>query len=112
MTHNPDHTVKDAERGLPDGLGSENTQGGSPTIHHAEPDSLVYGLGSADTQSDVGDPEHTVVDHSEDGAESGLPLGLGSANTQSGPAVAHPDEPDSLEFGLGSADSQTQNQAQ
>lgn len=106
MTHNLNHAVKDAERGLPDGLGSENTQSGPARLHHAEPDSLVYGLGAADTQRDAAETGHAAVDHSEDGVASGLPLGLGSTNTQSGPALPHPTNAEGLEFGLGSADTQ------
>lgn len=94
------------EDGLAEGLGSENTQAGPVGAHPAEPDALEYGLGSPDTQSDANDPGHVAIDHTNDGAASGLPLGLGSDNTQAGPSVPNPAEPDSLEFGLGSADTQ------
>ncbi len=61
------------------------------------------GLGSAETQSDAG---YITIYDTEDASSSGLPLGLGSDNTQDGPPVPHPFEGDSLEFGLGSAETQ------
>lgn len=106
MTETHTHLNNVAERGLPDGLGAENTQPGPAMTHTVEPTSLVYGLGSAETQADAADPGHVAVDHTKDAAGSGLPLGLGSENTQDGPAMLHPAESDSLEFGLGSAETQ------
>jgi hypothetical protein len=100
------HTINEAEKGMPDGLGAENTQPGPDVIHAVEPDSLVFGLGAADTQSDAGEPGHVAIDHTHDADESGLPDGLGSENTQPGPDVFHVAEPDSLEFGLGSPETQ------
>ena len=105
MTHHA-HTNHDAEMGLPVGLGDENTQPGPDVTHVVEPDSLVFGLGAADTQSDAGEPGHVAIDHTHDADESGLPVGLGSENTQPGPDVVHVAEPDSLEFGLGSPETQ------
>jgi hypothetical protein len=96
------HLNKDPERGLPDGLGSENTQPGPAMIHTVEPESLVFGLGSAETQHDAHDPRHVAIDHTHDDDASGLPLGLGSDNTQDGPPVPHPFEADATAFGLGS----------
>ena len=106
MTETHTHLNNVAERGLPDGLGAENTQPGTARTHTVEPEALVYGLGSAETQSDAGDPGHIAFDHTQDGAESGLPLGLGSEDSQPGPAVPHPPMSNSLEFGLGSAETQ------
>jgi hypothetical protein len=100
------HTINEAEKGLPDGLGAENTQPGPDVTHVVEPDSLVFGLGAADTQSDAGEPGHVAIDHTHDADESGLPVGLGDENTQPGPDVVHVAEPDSLEFGLGSPETQ------
>ena len=48
------HTINEAEKGLPDGLGAENTQPGPDVTHVAEGDSLEFGLGSPETQH-----EHT-----------------------------------------------------
>ena len=110
MAENADQVVRGSENGLAEGLGSENTQPGPAVAHPAEPDSLEYGLGSPETQSDAADPGHVAFDHTEDGAESGLPLGLGSDNTQDGPPMAHPVEPDPLEFGMGSAETQQVDQ--
>ena len=106
MSENNDHLNEDAERGLPDGLGSENTQPGPAMIHTVEPDSLVFGLGSAETQSGAHDSGHVAFDHTRDDSESGLPLGLGSQNTQDGPAVPHPFTADATAFGLGSPGTQ------
>ena len=103
MSEHNDRLLKDAERGLPDGLGAENTQPGPAMTHTVEPESLVFGLGSAETQSDEG---HAAIDHTHDDSESGLPLGLGSENTQDGPAVPHPFHADATEFGLGSPGTQ------
>ena len=100
------HTNNDAEKGLLDGLGDENTQPGPNVTHVIEPDSLVFGLGAADTQSNAGEPGHVAIDHTHDADDSGLPVGLGSESTQDGPPMAHPVEPDSLEFGLGSPETQ------
>lgn len=100
------HASNDAEKGLPDGLGDENTQPGPATIHHVEPESLVFGLGSAETQTDADEPGHVAVDHTHDADDRGLPLGLGSADSQSGAPMQHPIETHSLEFGLGSAETQ------
>ncbi len=100
------HGNNEAERGLPDGLGAENTQPGPNVTHVVEPDSLVFGLGSAETQTDAGQPGHVVVDHTHDSDEKGLPLGLGSQDSQDGPPMQHPAGTDSLEFGLGSAETQ------
>ena len=100
------HANNEAEKGLPDGLGAENTQPGPNVIHVVEPDSLVFGLGSAQTQADAGDPGHVAVDHTHDADDRGLPVGLGSENSQDGPPVPHPFESDSLEFGLGSPETQ------
>ena len=66
--------------------------------HPAEPGALEHGLGSPETQSDAGDPGHVAIDHTDDGAASGMPLGLGSDNTQDGPSVPHPAEPDSRDL--------------
>ena len=96
----------EAEKGLPDGLGAENTQPGPAMIHTVEPESLVFGLGSAETQHDGDEPGHVAIDHTHDDSESGLPLGLGSDNTQDGPPVPHPFEEDATEFGLGSPETQ------
>jgi hypothetical protein len=110
MADSEDQVVRGSGNGLAEGLGSDNTQG--PVIPDlVEPDALVYGLGSAETQSDPGDPGHVAIDHSEYGAESGLPLGLGSEDTQDGPPMPHPIEPDSLEFGLGSPETQQVDQS-
>lgn len=100
------HTINEAEKGLPDGLGDENTQHGPNVIHVVEPDSLVFGLGGADTQSGAGEAGHVAIDHTHDADESGLPVGLGSENTQPGPDVTHVVERDYLEFGLGSPETQ------
>ena len=100
------HASNDAEKGLPDGLGDESTQPGPAMTHHVEPESLVFGLGSAETQTDAGEPGQVVVDHTHDADESGLPVGLGSEDSQDGPPMQHPSETDSLEFGLGSAETQ------
>ena len=99
----------EAERGLPVGLGDENTQPGPDVVHVAEPDSLVYGLGSAETQAEASEPGHVAIDHSADGVDKGLPLGLGADNTQDGPAAPHHSETDSTEHGLGSAGTQHAN---
>jgi hypothetical protein len=106
MSDTNEHLNHEAEKGLPDGLGSENTQHGVDVIHVVEPDSLVYGLGSEDTQSDAGTPGYVGVDHSLDAVDKGLPLGLGADNTQDGPPAPHHSETDSTEHGLGSPDSQ------
>ncbi|HSK32068.1 MAG TPA: hypothetical protein VK903_01155 [Propionicimonas sp.] len=103
---NHTHTNHDAEMGLPVGLGDENTQPGPNLAHVVEPDSLVFGLGSAETQSDAQEPGHVAIDHTHDADESGLPVGLGAENTQPGPDVNHVLEPDSLEYGLGSPETQ------
>ncbi|MGV8909666.1 MAG: hypothetical protein ACOH1Y_11850 [Propionicimonas sp.] len=105
MSQHISDLTKDAERGLPDGLGSENTQPGPARTHTVEPESLVFGLGSADTQ-DGPNASHVTFDHTHDDSESGLPLGLGSENTQEGPPVPHPFEADATEFGLGSPETQ------
>lgn len=97
---------KEAERGLPDGLGAENTQPGPDVTHVVEPDSLVYGLGSAETQTEAGEPGHVAIDHSADGVDRGLPLGLGADNTQDGPPAPHHSDTDSTEHGMGSPGSQ------
>lgn len=95
-----------AERGLLDGLGSDNTQPGASMDHAIGNDSLAFGLGSAETQNDAGEPGHVAFDHTHDADDSGLPVGLGAENTQTGPAMPHPAETDSLEFGLGSPQTQ------
>ena len=100
------YTNNDAEKGLPVGLGDENTQPGPAMTHTVEPDSLVFGLGSAETQSDAGEPGHVAIDHARDGDDSGLPVGLGSENTQDSPPMPHPAATNSLEFGLGSPETQ------
>lgn len=100
------HTINEAEKGLPDGLGDENTQPGPAMTHTIEPDSLVYGLGSAETQTDSAEAGHVAIDHTHDADESGLPVGLGSDDSQPGPPMAHPAEADSLKFGLGSPETQ------
>lgn len=105
MTKEHARLYNEAERGLPDGLGSENTQPGASMTHTVQPDSLVFGLGSAETQHDAGDHGHVAIDHTHDADDSGLPVGMGSEDTQNGPSVLHPAE-DSLEFGMGSAETQ------
>ena len=40
--------------------------------HQAEPDAPEYGLGSRETHSDAHDPGHVAIDHTNDGAVSGL----------------------------------------
>lgn len=106
MSETNEELNKEAERGLPDGLGAENSQPGPDVIHVPEPDSLIYGLGSAETQSNADEPGHVEVDHSHDAVDSGLPLGLGADNTQDGPAAPHHTETDSTEYGLGSPETQ------
>ncbi|MBA3022100.1 hypothetical protein [Propionicimonas sp.] len=49
------------------------------------------------------------TDQSVNGSGNGLAEGLGASNTQPGPPMSHPTEPDSLEYGLGSP--QTQGEA-
>lgn len=106
MSETNSHGTRAAERGLPDGLGSENTQPGEAVPHTVQPDSLVFGLGSAETQTDAGAPGHVAIDHSHDADNRGLPVGLGDENTQPGPDAVHVPETDSLEFGLGSPETQ------
>jgi hypothetical protein len=48
-------------------------------------------------------------DQTANGSGNGLEEGLGSANTQPGPAYHHPAEPDALEYGLGSPQTQSQD---
>lgn len=56
--------------------------------------------------SDAGEPGHVAIDHTHDADESGLPVGLGSEDSQDGPPMPHPGETNSLEFGLGSPETQ------
>ena len=106
MTNTNADQTPAAERGLLDGLGSDNTQPGASIAHTVEPDSLTFGLGSAETQNDAGEPGHVAFDHTHDADDSGLPVGLGAENTQTGPPMPHPAETDPLEFGMGSPETQ------
>lgn len=107
MADNTNGIVEGSTNGLAEGLGSDNSQPGPPVAHPAEPDSLEYGLGAPNTQTEGGNPGYVAVDHSQDSAEKGLPLGLGSDNTESGPPMAHPVESDdSTEYGLGAPNTQ------
>jgi len=106
MSEHSEVLNREAEKGLPDGLGAENTQPGADASHLVVPDSLVFGLGSPDTQAEAGDPGHIPFDHSGDAVDSGLPVGLGADSSQSGPPSPHHTDADSTEYGLGSADTQ------
>jgi hypothetical protein len=102
MSDEMDQKVNGSENGLEEGLGASNTQPGPPVSHPGEPDALEYGLGSPETQGE----EQGAFDHTKDAADSGLPVGLGSHNSQAGPAVPHPYSPNPTEHGLGDADTQ------
>jgi hypothetical protein len=73
-----------------------------PPIPDTDPDPLVHGLGSADVTGGDGQPRH--LEASEPTDEPGLDFGLGSENTQDTPPAPHPEEPDPLVHGLGSAE--------
>ena len=106
MSEQNEELSKEAEKSLPYGLGSNDTQPGIGAAHAATPDSTVYGLGSADTQAEAGEPGHVAIDHTEDALDSGMPVGLGADDTQSGPATPHHTDSDSTKRGMGSADTQ------
>lgn len=82
MAHDTDQVVDSSENGLAEGLRSPENK--TPAASHG----------------------YLAVDHSEENAESGLPLAMGSHNTQDGPAAPPASAPNTLEFGFGSPDTQ------
>ena len=90
----------------PYGMNSENVDVPAEDVYQEQADVGLAPDPNVDVEHGVGhakgDLDHGLAPSGPDTGADGLPLGLGSENTQDGPVSAHADQTDELAHGLGS----------